>query len=320
MISELRAVRPNEFRRVETRRSDLSCPFCLGFEENTPPAIVEIPHSTHPHQWLIRVVPNKYPAFTQLSDQPPRETGPYQQRYSEGRQEIVIQSPRHVSSFSQLNDAELEGSLLTFQQRMLKLREEDSVEHVMLFTNCRSEAGASLEHIHSQIIGSPIISPNLETRLNRAREYYERNNETAMQSIVRWESEQASRLVTQDDSWVAFCPFASRFPYQVWIAPRTTERDFATCSSASTHALGSMIRDIVDRLERVHDFPAYNIMFHVADHRDDARLTYQWYVEIVPRLVRFAGYELGTGCWINHVSPSNAASQLRKLPSSFIEK
>ena len=320
VISELRAIRPNEFRQVETRRSDLACPFCAGFEHQTPAALDEVTRkgeSSTDESWLIRVVPNKYPALTETAQTADASGGPYQSASLPGHQEIVIQSPRHVASFSQLTDEELDASLQIFRKRVEFVQQLPAIEHVMLFTNCRSDAGASLEHIHSQIIGTPIISPNLETRHQLAEAHLESNNKAMMECIVSWELDQAQRIVASEDSWVVFCPFASRFPYQVWIAPRHPESDFVRCDEKSLNQLGRMIREVVDRLERVHDFPAYNIMFHSGAHRQNRWNGYQWYVEIVPRLTRFAGYELGTGCWINHVSPDEAARQLRQLPSNF---
>ncbi len=315
VISELRAIRPNEFRQVETRRSDLACPFCAGFEHQTPAALDEVLDDQG--KWLIRVVPNKYPALTDVTHTAKVDGGPFQAMSRPGYQEIVIQSPRHVASFSQLTDEELEISLRVFQKRLEAVQQRPAVEHAMLFTNCRSEAGASLEHIHSQIIGTPIISPNLETRHQLAEAHFELKNETIIESIVSWELKQSQRIVTQEEPWVVFCPFASRFPYQVWIAPHRRELDFVHCCEKNLNSLGRMIREVVDRLERIHDFPAYNVMFHTRAHRKQNRDAYQWYVEIVPRLTRFAGYELGTGCWINHISPDEAARQLRQLPSNF---
>jgi len=329
IISELRGVRPNEYQKVETRRSDLACAFCRGNEHNTPEPILELfappknaPSKNEPPpvsngDWLIRVVPNKYPAFSENQRLTQRNQGPYQSILCGGIQEIIIQSPRHVASFSQLTDLELSKSFEAFQWRLRSLRENEQVKHVMLFTNCRAEAGASLEHLHSQIIGTPIISPDLQTRMEMAQAHFSAHARTTMESVVAWEQKQADRIVTVEDPWVVFCPYASRFPYQIWIAPQQAEADFVNCSGLQVESLSRLVREVVDRLERIHDFPAYNVMFHFAVNDLISDRVYQWYVEIVPRLTRFAGYELGTGCWINHVPPVFAAQQFRELPSNF---
>ena len=320
VLSEVRGVRPNEFRQVETRRSDLACPFCRGFEANTPPSLLELVDPASPGEWLVRVVPNKFPALIQMDSEngsPPELVGPYQTQQLSGRQEIIISSPRHVASFSLLLDRELDATMEAYRQRIGDMQNDPEIQHAMLFANCRSEAGASLEHIHSQLIGTPMISPNLERRLALARDQFRQSGQTTMQQVVQWEREQRDRVIIERTHWTAFCPFASRFPFQVWVVPNQHEPSLQDCDRPRLSELGWLIRDLVDRLERAHDFPAYNVMFHVADQSPESEKMYQWYVEIVPRLTRFAGYELGTGCWINHVSPNAAARQLVELGSSF---
>ena len=317
VISELRSARPNEFRQVDTRRSDLSCPFCKGFEHSTPTALETICADEGEESWLIRVVPNKYPALVPAEQESEKQAGPYRLVQSSGSQEIIIHSPRHVASLSQLTNPEIEAGMQACQNRLRNYHQQSAIQHVMLFTNCRSEAGASLEHIHSQLVGTPIISPSLQTRLDRACDFFDKHGTTSMHQIVEWEMNESTRLISNGDDWAVFCPFASRFPYQVWIAPRQPIPDFASCDERAASQLGFLIRDVVDRLEQIHDFPAYNVMFHTADNGRTFENQYQWYVEIVPRLTRFAGYELGTGCWINHINPDTAAQQIRQVPSSF---
>jgi len=316
VVSEVRAVRPNEFRQVETRRSDLACAFCVGNEHNTPEAFLELPNTQPnmgPSSWSVRVVPNKYPAFGESPTTFEQADGPYQRADKKGVQEIVIQSPRHVASFSQLNDAELFDSFSAFQSRLKYHSDDASIAHLMLFTNCRAEAGASMEHMHSQIIGTPMISPGLINRFELTKVHFREYGQTCMESIVQWELKQQERIITIDDPWVVFCSFASRWPYQVWIAPQKASSSLQDCSQEDVQKLARLVRDMVDRLERLHDFPAYNVLFHLADNQREHTEHYQWYVEIVPRLTRFAGYELGTGFWINHVPPIEAVKQIRGI-------
>ena len=316
VVSEVRAARPNEYRRVETRRTDLACAFCRGNEHQTPQTLLQIPEQGT-DDWSVRVVPNKYPAFTDPPTTHEQADGPYRRLDKQGVQEIVIQSSRHVASYSQLNERELHDGFLAFQSRLRAHQRDPGLAHTMLFTNCRAEAGASLEHLHTQVIGSPIISPSLTSRFDLAEAHFRERGQSTMQSIVQWEMKQQERIITIAGPWVAFCSFASRWPYQVWVASQVGQPRFAACDEQDLRSLGLLVRDLVDRLERLHDFPAYNVLLHQAPNDGSLDACYPWFIEIVPRLTRFAGFELGTGFWINHIPPVIAARELRQLPSSF---
>lgn len=314
---------------AEPIRTDVVCPFCVGNEHETPPHIgcwdsegrflnegdAESNGSTT--DWLARVVPNKFPSFPSGKLVSPYETtdfpvstdhGPYAQVQLPGVQELVIPSPRHVSSFGELTETEVRVGLMAAQQRVEAISKKRGIKHVMLFMNCRSRAGASLSHIHLQLIGIPLISQRLEDRVARNRQHFEAHGKTLIQSLVEWERRQQQRMLLETEYFNVFCPFASRFPYQIWIAPKSSEHSFVQLPDAARCDLGLICRKLIKRLDKRLGQPAYNLLLHMAPREINQHD--HWYVEILPRLTHAAGLEWGTDVWVNPVSPEEAASEI----------
>lgn len=184
----------------------------------------------------------------------------------------------------------------------------------MLFMNCRLEAGASLGHIHLQIMASPKISVALEHRQQRDLKHRAENNEPLIQTVTNWEKEQEKRVLQISEHFTVLCPFASRFAFQVWIVPHNLKRDFANLTPEESSELGFLLRTYVSRIESELKDPAYNILLHQQPHTgaqsNDGFCP--WYFELFPRVSRAAGYELGTDVWVNPMSPELAANRLRR--------
>ena len=317
-IAENRSRRPYEFIQKESTRRGLVCPFCLGNESETPNPHLALSTSGQEMEWpprnrdpwLVRVVPNKFPAIlSHFSDTPSIDpANPYHQSNAPGVQEVVIQSHRHVASLGDLNDEELAASFVAYQKRVASALENESVKHVMLFKNCRAGAGASLEHVHSQLIGTPIVTGPVCDRARRAESWLNDKGQSLMESLVEWELKREVRVLAQTEHFHVFCPFASRFAYQIWIVPRDRKVNFTELPQSTRDELGHVCRAWIRRLESCLNQPAYNLLFHFApreyQHSD------HWYVEIFPRITMAAGMEWGTGCWISPISPESAAKQL----------
>ena len=308
-----------EYVPIEQVRHQLLCPFCNGNEDETPAAIAAFdprgkPLSPHadPSTWLVRVIPNKFPSL--LSSRQMVDAGPYQHIPTNGVQEILIPSPRHITSLSELSDDELRVALVASQTRVSKIRRMDGILHVMLFMNCRLEAGASLGHVHLQLMGSPVLSSALLERSRRDQKHRIEHAKPIIQTIVDWEVQEKSRVVKMTDNFVVVCPFASRFAFQIWIVPRDMDSTYETSSPEVQFELGLLTRECIARIELLLDKPAYNVLLHDSPQRsaeanpDGFR---PWYFEIFPRLTRAAGYELGTDIWVNPVAPESAAKRLR---------
>jgi UDPglucose--hexose-1-phosphate uridylyltransferase len=357
-ISETRTERPNEYPPSGGVIPLERCPFCLGNERETPPAIAQygwdptdgrlIPADRQ--DWLVRVVPNRFPAFepadlvndgwlgAATGDGTPagRAAAEQQNVYPYGhelgrqsRQELIIESPRHVESYSQLTTAELAAAFLVYRQRLEAYRRLPGLKYVLLFKNCRPEAGASLAHIHSQLFGLdfvPAAVAGRERRLSRPAPPPEAASSAApqngrsvpklLQQMAAFEQHAQQRVVETAEHWLAFCPFASRFAYQTWIVPQRHWGPYWDQSDTALQELAVLVQRWVASLERMLDKPAYNVIFHNPILRPkrapSAQVAGHAYVELFARIGNVAGFEWGSNCWINTISPETAARQLRE--------
>lgn len=315
-VSEIRRERPLEFFPADQIRKQIICPFCRGNEDETPGTIaawdrlgrrLELPAID---RWSARVIPNKYPTYEAGGRSAGTlEAGPYQTCQLPGLQELIIPTPRHVCSLSELEVDEFAVALISAQQRLASWQQSGSVQHAMFFKNCRFEAGASIEHAHFQLLGSPLLSRQLESRAARFRQHLLERHVTPLEELVAFELQREVRVIAKSKHFLMFCPFASRMAFQIWIVPRTRPPAFWDCPAEMLDELAELGRSAIERLEHLLSQPAYNWMLHQLPFEsasDD-----HWFVEITPRLSKIAGYELGTEIWVNAVSPEAAVKRLR---------
>lgn len=311
-----------EFVPIEQIRQQLMCPFCIGNEDETPAAAAVYRHDGRlfgtdedTTQWTVRVVPNKFPSFRTTnipSDRKPTactSIGPYKMACMPGEQELIVSTSRHVCSFSELNDPELLTTFVAYQDRLRFIESLDHVQHAMLFMNCRSTAGASLSHIHTQLIGSPILSERLRERFQRNQEHFAKEGQPLIQALAEWESEQKVRMIFESDHFYVFCPYASRFPFQIWMVPKHSSSHFVDAPAEMRDELARNCRWLITQIEELMEGPGYNVLLHHApvQYKENDH----WYFEILPRLTRAAGFEWGTDIWVNPVAPESAAKRLR---------
>ena len=322
LIAPHREERPVELLPVEKVSKEGVCPFCGGNESETPAALAlydsagaALPtYGSSDSEWLSRVVPNKYASFGSVDVEtnghgPVYHHGPFIASSLAGPQELVIPSPRHVSSLSELDDAETDVLWQAAQDRISLMHSGGQARHAMLFMNCRSQAGASLEHIHVQLMGTPVVTDYLAGRVQRNRDCLQRENKTLIESIVDWELQEDHRIVSRSENFTVLCPFASRFAYQTWIVPNQRDVAFVDLDSQQRNELGALCRTMTARLEQQLNNPSYNMLLQIAPFEEAA--DDHWYVEILPRTTRSAGFELGTDLWVNPMPPELAAERLR---------
>ena len=322
-IAPNRNDRPVEFIPTEHIIKRLLCPFCAGNELETPATLASYDREgnviTDNELWTVRVVPNKYPSFsvaggnngipTKANGQAPGN-GLYESLSDHGIQELILPSSTHHQSIGQLTEEEVMVAHLAYRDR-IEFASKQNLAHAMLFTNCRSSAGASLEHIHSQLIVSPILSDAVSQRVARNQKYRDKNNQHLVHALGDWELSQSDRVVEQSEFFTIVCPYASRFAFQMWIIPNSELPVFHKCSTAVLEDLAKLTRRMVVQLESILDEPAYNVLFHLPPFSEME--TQPWFVEIFPRITTPAGLELGTDIWVNPVSPEIATRRLRQV-------
>ncbi len=316
IIAADRADRPNDFDTTPRRQSGRRCPFCEGNESETPGEIVACRRpGTKPDGtgWRVRVVPNKFPALKTDGQADPRNDGIYRAMPGVGAHEVIIESPEHRLSTSELSVEELVDVFRISRERMRELKQDPRLAYGLLFKNVGAAAGASLEHIHSQLIATPIVPVAVREELSGSLEYHTNRGICVYCDIIRQERDAAERLVLETPGFVAFCPFASRFPLETWIVPKTHTSHFETIQGGDVEDLAGVLRQVIGRLESTLDRPAYNTIMHTAPFDRRPLAHYHWHIEVIPRVTETAGFEWGTGFHINPVPPETAARRLREV-------
>jgi UDPglucose--hexose-1-phosphate uridylyltransferase len=315
IIAESRDKRPIEFERVAARRVATRCPFCVGNEQDTPEAISDytLPDVRNKSDWQVRVVPNKYPALNGRADVGHRIERTYETMQPVGSHEVIIESPKHCTSVTDLNRAEAHLVFCVYRDRLRQLSQTKPVAYALVFKNSGPAAGASLEHLHSQLIGTPFLPTDIAIELENAARFYQHNRVCLFCEILNREEREQERIVAKTTNYIAICPFASRFSHEVWILPRQHESRFETSTDQRLEELSGLVLETVARLEKALGRPAYNWLLHTNPFDINSDDHYHWHIEVFPRTAVVAGYELGSGCYINATPPERAAASLRSF-------
>jgi UDPglucose--hexose-1-phosphate uridylyltransferase len=312
--------RPQDFLPAEIKPGTVD-PFAVGNERLTPPEVFAIREKeTAPNTpgWRVRVVPNRYPAMRiegQLKAEP---DGLYDRMSGIGAHEVIIETPDEKASLESLPVGAIAEVLAVYRERMLDLDRDLRFQHIYVFKNVGPTAGASLVHAHSQLVALPLVPADVEGKLARAHEHYLLKQRSLFSDILHEERVTGTRLVAENSGHVLFCPYASRFPFELAIFPKRHHPDFVSCTPAELHDLAEALKFALGRLNDVLEKPGYNLLLHTAPLRRpqterfaSTRYDYCWHLEIVPRLNPFAGFEIGLGGYINPVFPEEAARFLR---------
>lgn len=318
IIAVERAKRPKDFGGKSKSRGSLdSCPFCPGNEDKTPPEILALPtNGREPNTpgWSLRVVPNKFPALQIEGDLNREGIGMYDQMNGVGAHEVIIDSPNHNNTPAELSESEVEQIIWAYKSRIIDLSRDSRFKYTLIFKNEGKVAGASLEHPHSQLIATPIVPKRVKEELRGSRAYFEYKDRCVYCDIVRQELRDGDRIIDQDEDFLAFCPYASRFPFEVCLIPKQHKPHFAKINSEEITSLARMLRGVLIRTRDVLEGPPYNYMLHTSPLSLSHEVEdYHWHIEIIPRLVKVAGFEWGSGFYINPTPPEEAAKYLREV-------
>ena len=320
IISTDRSKRPTDFSRDGSRFRGGFCPFCYGNENKTPPEILAYRPSNNgtPAQrnspgWTVRVVPNKFPALGIEGNLSRQAEGMFDKMNGVGAHEVIIETPEHQQTLSTLPERRIEDVLWAFRDRILDLKQDKRFKYILIFKNHGEPAGASLEHPHSQLIALPIIPRTVTSELEGAKQYYIYKERCVFCDVIRQELDTGSRIISENDSFVTLAPYAPRFPFETWLLPKRHESAFENSSSQMFADLAKALKNLLLRADRVLDNPAYNLIIHSAPVQDPQLDHYHWHIEFMPKLTKTAGFEWGTGFYINPTPPEESARFLREV-------
>ncbi len=314
IISTERGKRPSEFV-VELTPSRVGfCPFCPTNEDKTPPEIMAYRKDNSPPNtpgWSLRVVPNKFPALRVEGELERYGDGVYDKMNGIGAHEVIIESPEHEETLSSMAESSFEDVLWSYRDRIIDLKRDKRLKYVLVFKNYGEEAGATLEHSHSQIIALPIVPKLVNEEINGSLSYYNYKERCIFCDIIRQEIQQNTRIVSENKDFLSIAPYAPRTPFETWILPKRHSSAFENIYRQECGSLAQIFRDVLQRIDRVLNKPPYNFMLHTSplNHRECEY--FHWHFEIMPKLTKVAGFEWGSGFYINPTPPEEAAAFLK---------
>lgn len=315
IIATERAKRPDDFLRDSTGHARGGyCPFCPGHEDKTPAEILAYrAGGTVPNTigWNVRVIPNKFPALGIEGDLGRMGEGLFDKMNGVGAHEVIIETPEHEGTFSRLTDKGVEDILWAYRDRIVDLRKDRRFRYILIFKNHGEAAGASLEHPHSQLIALPIVPIRVREEVDGAKQYYSLKERCIFCDMIRQELETGTRVVDENESFVVLEPYAPRFPFETWILPKTHESHYENGQIKEFQNLSVALRRLMLRMDAVLERPAFNMVLHTSPVQENTNNHYHWHIELMPKLTRVAGFEWGTGFYINPTPPEEAAEYLR---------
>lgn len=317
VIAPGREARPQQWSTAPVvADQSLSCPFCPGQESTTPHEVLVLPHvegrAPDSPQWQVRVIPNAFPS---LNSDPLEPCGPvddlfFVARPAHGMQDVVIETPEHVAWVSQIPDQNLIWTFQAYQTRLRQIAATRQYRYAQVFKNCGPAAGASLQHTHSQIMASQEVPQWIAAELEASGNYCASHGHTFWEELIRRELGLGVRVVYADEDLVAFCPFASRLPLETWIFPRAAQADFRQAKSALLEKLAIVTKRLLAQIEKASNYAPYNFLIHTSPFDTIAPEHYHWHLEILPRVTVRAGFEWGTGMFVNPIAPERAAQAI----------
>ena len=317
IMAKERAMRPSDFKSPASQKEDdVFCPFCEGNEDKTPPEILAYRQTgLGPNQrgWSIRVIPNKFPALRIEGTLDKRGIGMYDMMNGVGAHEVIVETPKHFLFLTQLPVTAVREVLWVYRDRLLDLKKDKRFLYGLIFKNVGREAGASLLHTHSQLIATPFVPIRIAEEVRGSSEFFGYRGRCIFCDMIEQERQEKARVILETDQFIAFGPFAARFPFETWIVPKDHLSHFENSPKQVIDDLASVLRSVLGKLEQALESPPYNYVIHSTPWDREYLEHYHWHIEIIPRLTKTAGFEWGTGCYINPVLPEDASKYLREI-------
>jgi UDPglucose--hexose-1-phosphate uridylyltransferase len=316
IISSERAKRPNSYVQstesvniTQDQAFEPNCPFCVGNEERD----LELDAIPREGDWQVRAVLNKYPALS--PHEPLERSFDGVRRYISGlgQHEVIVEHPVHNTTLALMQPSEIEKVMELFSMRGWYLREDQRIEQIIYFKNHGVRPGASLVHPHSQIIALPVVPHNIRQRTEEARRYFDDTGDCVFCVMLADEIIRQDRIVAQTDHFVAFVLYAAYSPFHTWIVPKRHGVSFLYMNAAERSDLALIIKQVLHRIYVGLNDPAYNMVVQSSPTKEIGNNYLHWYISVVPRLTRQAGFELGSGMYINTSLPEDCADFLRQV-------
>lgn len=308
--------KPEDFEKEDhTSTQADNCAFCYGNESQTPPEIEVVrDHNTRPNTpgWSVRVVSNKFPALQVEGELNRRGMGIFDMSNGIGAHEVIVETPYHSKTLTDLTDEEVYNVVSKYCSRALDLIKDKRFKYILVFKNYGKSAGASLEHSHTQLIALPMVPKNMHEELVGSLHYFHYRERCIFCDMIYQEYQDKERIITENRNFLAFAPFVPRFPFEAWIIPKRHNPYFSNMPQEEMSDFAKILKDVLQRVRVALNNPSYNFIIHTSPLDEENKDSYHWHVEIMPKLTRVAGFEWGTGFYIVPTPPDLAAKYLRE--------
>ncbi len=314
VIATQRAKRPEDFAEGEYSTHNLdvdteNCLFCNPIVSKQEKDVLI--YEGDDNEWTLRVFPNKYPILSRGGRPRALDEGPFFAMTGTGYHEVIV-TRDHFRHLPDLEEIEIAEVFDAYQDRYLELMKRKSVRFISIFHNFGKEAGASISHPHSQLMAIPVISPYIKGELDGAEQYHRSNRKCVYCVMNEYESKHKKRVVYENDSFIAFCPFASRVAFEVWILPKKHSPYFERINYEDKLKLSEVFKKVMISIKGPANNPPYNFYIHTSPCDGKDYPHYHWHIEILPQTATWAGFELETGIEVSSIRPGVAAKYLRK--------
>ncbi len=333
IIAKDRARRPGNFivtdKAVEDISAEKECCFCEKHEKETPleiSAVRENRSKPNTPGWKLRVVPDQNPILEADVDLTPKGHGLYDVLEGRGAHEIIVETPKHVANMADLDIKQIKLVIEAYVNRTNDLEKDERLQYVLAHKNYNwSRDAQNITHSYSEIIATPIIPMRVEEELNGAKKYYDYHERCVYCDLIKQECEFSERIITESQHFVSLVPFASRFPFEIWILPKKHHAQFSKGVVGLEVELAKILKEVLLKIKKGLGDPAYHFVVHTAPFQrkknkslKDSNIEddYHWHIEVMPRLTHTAGFEKGTGFYICPIPPEEAANYLREVEVS----
>lgn len=313
--------KPEEYVISKDEPKESECIFCAGREKETPPEIMSIRDNSQPNTpgWSVRVLPEINPLLQVEGSMERKGVGMYDKMNSIGANELVIESPKHNQTPEDMGVEQITKIISAHKSRILDLEKDSRLRQIIIFKNSGRKAGAISSHPHSQIVATPVIPKNIKEELDIAKSYYAYKERCIFCDIIREEIRIGQRVILETKNFIAFCPYAPRFPFQFWIIPKRHNCEFQSINEEEIRELSLTMLTTFKNMSRTLQNPPYNYILHTApnrvprhNHWHTLGEDYHWHIEVIPRITSVSGFEWGAGFYVIPTSPENAAKFLRE--------
>lgn len=315
IIASERARRPEDFVKKEEKsivpEFVAKCPFCPGNEAMTPSDVFSIKGE---NGWSLRVIPNKFAALiSDIENSKPHLSGLSRHMAGFGYHEVIIETPRHNHTTALLDMSYVKDIIISYRERYLELSKDGRIHLIIIFKNHGEAAGTSLEHPHSQLVATPIVPLHIRTRINEAMRYYDDHQKCVFCQMIEDEIKDRERIVLENESFVAFIPYAAFSPFHLWLLPKRHHPQFIDIKDKEIDDMAHILKDVLRKLYFGLSDPDFNYVIRSAPLDFGRGDYFHWYLSIVPRVNKAAGFELGSGMFINASIPEESAKFLREV-------